>query len=564
MKNTIYTILIITALLVISLPVYTTLPIAVATYDMCDTYETYDEIMLGNYLADNLERFTIDDRYGKIISGDNSLTLSARITSISSSEVPILSHTWEYSYDGTFNDTVSETIMTDLSLDKWDRSSGKVTLTGLEAGHEYHIRMFATNASSNSDYSNVVIGIPGTGDYTFTMDSLTYVNGTNIQCGDIIQTNSTLLFSGTILKNDLSFENLDVFIGFDSINSHDKSTITYNMTTPYDGTWNGSIQLNLPLSWDRSIDHVDVSLSTYYLDEFNNIFLISGFLLINYQFIIVEGQCPEGYKAYIIDEEGNIECSVTPKWHISEMNRVNSEITRVNTEIERVNSELEYTNSEMDRVNSEIASVRVELDRVNSEIEHINSKMKDALDNRNVLNGTVNQQTQLDIIYTDIQLIYSEMTSAINDLGTSINSLHIIYAPAPTPEPPVIPTDTYPELKDDDIHCGLPVSQYNKVIIGTNGDDRITFRNTSENFTTTIGNDLIFARGGNDFVKAIGGNDCIFGGSGNDILFGSRGNDTIYGGDGDDRLEGNQDIDILDGGAGRDECRGESKVNCEY
>src|SRR5262249_61751136 len=66
-------------------------------------------------------------------------------------------------------------------------------------------------------------------------------------------------------------------------------------------------------------------------------------------------------------------------------------------------------------------------------------------------------------------------------------------------------------------------------IIGSQGDDTMTFGNP---------NNVLDGQGGNDIINAGGGNDSLLGGLGNDTLNGEAGNDTLNGGDGGETLNG--------------------------
>lgn len=116
----------------------------------------------------------------------------------------------------------------------------------------------------------------------------------------------------------------------------------------------------------------------------------------------------------------------------------------------------------------------------------------------------------------------------------------------------------------NDMYCDKLGSSYDKVIIGTDGNDRIdTVKPDSEDLKTTRGNDLILAGAGHDYIRAGNGDDCIYGGTGNDIIIGGQDDDTIYGEDGDDSIKGQNGIDVIDGGYGFDICIAESFTNCE-
>ncbi len=89
--------------------------------------------------------------------------------------------------------------------------------------------------------------------------------------------------------------------------------------------------------------------------------------------------------------------------------------------------------------------------------------------------------------------------------------------------------------------------EYDTVIHGTNGRDRIT---------GTPGNDLIFGYGGNDRIDGGAGDDCIVGGLGRDTLDGGAADDVVYGQGGNDTLKGDSGNDELYGGYGNDKLHG--------
>jgi Ca2+-binding RTX toxin-like protein len=139
---------------------------------------------------------------------------------------------------------------------------------------------------------------------------------------------------------------------------------------------------------------------------------------------------------------------------------------------------------------------------------------------------------------------------------------------------------------------------------GANGDNSVTFGNTSARVTLGDGTNVIslgagnskvtvgdgtntasFGRGnskffggaGVDSVKFKGGNDKFFGGGGNDKAKMGSGRDKAFGGPGDDALKGNAGVDkliggggfdLLVGGGGGDKClgggAGAKKVGCEH
>lgn len=82
-----------------------------------------------------------------------------------------------------------------------------------------------------------------------------------------------------------------------------------------------------------------------------------------------------------------------------------------------------------------------------------------------------------------------------------------------------------------------------RVVVGTNGPDRIE---------GTARPDLVFAKAGADIVRGGGERDLVCGGAGDDRLYGGDGRDALYGQAGDDRLVGGGLSDTLVGGPGRD------------
>ncbi|HVT90275.1 MAG TPA: calcium-binding protein [Tepidisphaeraceae bacterium] len=93
-------------------------------------------------------------------------------------------------------------------------------------------------------------------------------------------------------------------------------------------------------------------------------------------------------------------------------------------------------------------------------------------------------------------------------------------------------------LNSDSIPEGPLSYQGRAIIYGLDGNDSITFSNTSDTY------DLI-AVGGND-------NDTLSGGAGNDSLLGQAGTDVLSGNDGNDFLAGGSGQDTLTGGNGTD------------
>ena len=68
---------------------------------------------------------------------------------------------------------------------------------------------------------------------------------------------------------------------------------------------------------------------------------------------------------------------------------------------------------------------------------------------------------------------------------------------------------------------------FSKLIIGTNGADKITATDESH---------LILADGGDDIITS---------GSGNDFIYGGAGNDVLHGGDGDNVFVLGSDLDVV-------------------
>jgi hypothetical protein len=90
---------------------------------------------------------------------------------------------------------------------------------------------------------------------------------------------------------------------------------------------------------------------------------------------------------------------------------------------------------------------------------------------------------------------------------------------------------------------------FDKVTMGTEGDDRIQ---------ATGGRHLIMGLGGDDLILGSNAGDCIDGGPGNDKVYGLNGDDILAGGAGEDRLFAGAGDDIVDGGDGNDACEGGS------
>jgi len=93
---------------------------------------------------------------------------------------------------------------------------------------------------------------------------------------------------------------------------------------------------------------------------------------------------------------------------------------------------------------------------------------------------------------------------------------------------------------------------FNKVILGTTGNDWLYGTDQNDIILGNSGDDRIYGYGRNDVL--IGGprDDLLDGGDGNDTLIGGAGNDQLYGGDGNDILIGGAGNDYIDGGRGSD------------
>jgi hypothetical protein len=79
--------------------------------------------------------------------------------------------------------------------------------------------------------------------------------------------------------------------------------------------------------------------------------------------------------------------------------------------------------------------------------------------------------------------------------------------------------------------CGRLLEDFDRVFIGTEGDDVII---------GTSKDDLIILLGGNDLGRGRKGRDCVMGGPGRDLLRGGRGKDELAGGEGSDTCRGGE------------------------
>lgn len=91
------------------------------------------------------------------------------------------------------------------------------------------------------------------------------------------------------------------------------------------------------------------------------------------------------------------------------------------------------------------------------------------------------------------------------------------------------------------LYCGLPETAYDKVILGTNGNDVLK---------GGPGNNLILGYEGNNKIDGGPGNDCIIVGDGDNTIKGGPGNDSIIAGNGNNRIEGGPGDDEITTGNG--------------
>ena len=92
---------------------------------------------------------------------------------------------------------------------------------------------------------------------------------------------------------------------------------------------------------------------------------------------------------------------------------------------------------------------------------------------------------------------------------------------------------------------GIDVFTSIENIIGSQGDDTITFNGGANVLDGQAGNDTISAGAQNDIVHGGIGNDALNGEAGNDTLNGDGGNDTLTGGAGNDTVNGGEGSDTV-------------------
>lgn len=96
------------------------------------------------------------------------------------------------------------------------------------------------------------------------------------------------------------------------------------------------------------------------------------------------------------------------------------------------------------------------------------------------------------------------------------------------------------------------ISGFERVRIGTGGDNTVTGDNAANRIWGGNGNDTLLGGGGDDRLFGGFGANRLEGGDGHDRLTGGEARDTIVGGAGNDTITGSYDIDNLTGGSGAD------------
>jgi len=139
-------------------------------------------------------------------------------------------------------------------------------------------------------------------------------------------------------------------------------------------------------------------------------------------------------------------------------------------------------------------------------------------------------------------------TASVDDILMALKDTGIsILEPEGGITKPRIQLDAALTLLEVQLFCNRPLSDFDNVIMGTAGDDRLS---------GTPGDDLIDGKGGNDSIKGNDGNDCLIGGDGADRISGGNGNDYLQGDAGADSLNGGPGDDFLTGGTGNDKISG--------
>lgn len=112
----------------------------------------------------------------------------------------------------------------------------------------------------------------------------------------------------------------------------------------------------------------------------------------------------------------------------------------------------------------------------------------------------------------------------------------------------------------NDVICGNKGAD---ILSGGAGRDRLFGGDGADELAGGKGIDRLFGGDKGDELLGGGGGDILEGGAGTDTLFGGGGDDTIAGGIGPDKLRGQAGTDFLDGGPAKDNCVGETEINCE-
>ena len=115
---------------------------------------------------------------------------------------------------------------------------------------------------------------------------------------------------------------------------------------------------------------------------------------------------------------------------------------------------------------------------------------------------------------------------------------------------PVVEEETEPTVEDTILD--FSGTNFDRVIIGTDGYDKLTGGNNADYIEGGAGNDFLRGQGGDDVLLAGDGADQLYGGNGNDILVGGGGTNLLDGGNGHDLLISGSGLDMMTGGRGSD------------
>lgn len=115
---------------------------------------------------------------------------------------------------------------------------------------------------------------------------------------------------------------------------------------------------------------------------------------------------------------------------------------------------------------------------------------------------------------------------------------------------PVDDGETEPTVEDTTLD--FSGTDFDQVIVGTDGDDKLTGGSKADYIEGGAGNDTLRGQGGDDVLIAGDGNDQLYGGNGNDILVGGGGTNLLDGGNGNDLLISGSGVDVMTGGRGSD------------